>query len=224
MKSIASYGEITDKIVHFNMSTQAAMIDMFLRPQERAECTNDEFRTRPFTVGEYRSWYATTQGAVYDYDHCVLGVNFPSHVLKPFFDGDFDPLTEGEKELLGCLRGKKGPYYVIGTYGKIDNTLEHEICHGLFYTDARYKASILKAIEEKVPPAVKKVALRVLAEGYHKDVLLDEMHAYLATGHREFFGDSVKFPAATVNHFVRLKQRAFEKHGIDMDNLAAGKY
>lgn len=224
MKSVAAYGEITDKILHFNMATQSGMIDMFLRPQERAECTNEEFRTRPFTVGEYRSWYANSQGPVFDYDHVVLGVNFPSHILRPFLDGDFDPLTEGEKELVNCVRGKKGPYYIIGTFGKIDNTLEHEICHGLFYTDKTYKASVIKAIEEKVPKQTKKKALAVLAESYNHDVLVDELHAYLATGHREFFGDSVKFDPATVNHFVKLKQRAFERHGIDMDELAAGKY
>lgn len=223
MKSIDSYGEITPKVIHFKMKTQEAMIDAFMRMQERAESVNEEFRRRPFTVGEYRSWYNTHNAPVFDYPHTVIGVNFPDTVIRPFIDGDFDPLTQGEKEIVDCLRGRRGSYYLIGTFESASSAMEHEICHGLYYTDAKYKAEVTKVLAT-LPAKIRKKAFSVLSQSYHADVLTDELHAYMATGYADFFGDEVDFPLPIVAAMRRVKEKSFARHKINMDKLSQGKY
>jgi hypothetical protein len=223
MRFVEYCGEVTPSILHFKMKNQAAMIDAFLRIQERAESTNEEFRKRPFTVGEFRSWYASTASPVFDYPHAVYGVNFPDSAVKPFLDGLFDPLTEGEREIVELLRGKRGSFYIIGTYGDANNALEHEICHGLYYTDAAYRKAV-NATLDGMDKRTKKKALTALADGYHKSVLVDELHAYMATGWSEFFGADFPMPKDVVAKLKRIKERAFERHDIDLEAVSQGRY
>lgn len=177
-------------IVQVDFKTQRELSETFIRIQEHYE--SPKFRGEVFTLGEFRDWYSRENGG-FTYYTDWAGFNIPSHILKPFRTGIFDPLSEKEKALLEKLPDRLDPYYVIGTFnGGQEDVLEHEICHGLYYIDEDYRDSVnrllcrcknLKAIEKFV-----------LDTGYHEAVLMDEVHAYISAHHKYLRAKGIEFP------------------------------
>ncbi len=175
---------VTHDILHVRFKTQRKLTSTFLRFQEYYE--SPTFQNKVFSLSEFKKWYTknsplgkTTGKFTYYTDW--FGFNVPSYVFTPFFEGKFNPLTINEKKLLQALQSRKGEkFYVIGTFGSAPDTLEHEIAHGLFYTNPIYKKKVL-AIIDSIPLAAKKplIAYFKRSEGYHDSVIIDEIHAYL---------------------------------------------
>ena len=111
--------KITNDIIRVHYLEQEALTRAFCRLQESWESPNEDFKNRPFTLGEYRVWYTQEMGA-WTYYTDWNGFNMPSDALKPFIEGLFDPLTVEEKELVDALRYREGFYYVIGTHDDDD--------------------------------------------------------------------------------------------------------
>jgi hypothetical protein len=147
----------------------------FMRFQEHYESANPEFRDRIFTLGQLRNWYSETYGAN-NYHTTWIGFNFPSKVLIPFRDGLFDPLTIEENRLLELFRYRKDNFYIIGAQN--NSTLRHELAHALYSSNIKYKTEIdgfLKKNEKKLKDTNK----YILGKGYCKEVLNDEIQAYI---------------------------------------------
>lgn len=154
------------------------LADTFMRFQEYYE--SPVFCGKTFSIKEFADWYKLNHGDfTYAKDWC--GFNIPSSVLEPFRYGDFDPLTEKEKQLLNVLGNIKGNFYIIGTTDKDDmclDTLKHEFAHASFNSNLEYKAEVLShANDYRTGPI--KIALRNM--GYHKKVISDEVNAYMLT-------------------------------------------
>ncbi len=77
---------------------------------------------------------------------------------------------------MNIFKNEVGKFYIIGVHKQALHFLEHEIAHGLFYTNDSYRAEVQKIISQFDIEAVKE-ELRQKA-GYHEDVLEDEVHAY----------------------------------------------
>lgn len=147
----------------------------FMRFQEHYESANPTFRNNIFTVGQLKRWYSETYGSNCYHIHWV-GFNFPSSVLVPFKEGLFDPLTAEEQKLLELLRYRKDNFYVIGAQ---DNSiLRHELAHALYASDTKYRNEIDHFIL-KNKNKFKKASECILKKGYCKDVLNDELQAYI---------------------------------------------
>ena len=161
------------------IETQYRLAATFLRFQEHYE--SPQFRKKIFTLEEFMDWYATERGN-FTYYGDWSGFNVPSWVLKPFFDGLFNPLSNKEQALLDVLKDVKDDYYVIGVSNEIgiqDALLKHEFLHGLFYTVPHYRSDVqetLRALDiSKICSALGSKA------GYAPEVFEDETHAYALT-------------------------------------------
>jgi hypothetical protein len=173
---------LTDRIHLLIFDTQRDVTSTFLRFQEHYE--SPEFRGKTFSLDEFKKWYVPNspkgrKTGEFTYHTDWNGFNIPSYVLKPFYSGKFNPLTEQERKFLEIFKDEPEPFYIIGVHRatkKLSSLLKHEIAHGLFYTDENYRSEVLGVLSHfDVEPI--KVELRSKA-GYHEQVLEDECQAY----------------------------------------------
>ena len=161
------------KIFLLRFKTRREQNSTFLRFQEHYE--SPLFRGKIFTLAEYRKWYTKWKGK-FSYYSDWSGFNIPSYVLKPFYDGKFNPLSEKEKKLLKLFEKKKGDFYIIGVFGNLrTSALKHEVAHGLFYTNKEYRKKVLRVLRKC---DLKKMKKRLKVKGYDDSVLEDEINAY----------------------------------------------
>ena len=168
--------QITDKIFLVAFKDQFDITSTFLRFQEFYE--SPKFQGKVFTLEEFKKWYTSLKGS-FSYYTDWNGFNIPSYILQPFYDGEFNPLSEKEKKFLELFKKEKGKFYVIGVHKDIKDIsklLNHEVAHGLFYTDEEYHKKILDIISKFDVEDIKN-ELRAKG-GYSEDVLTDEVHAY----------------------------------------------
>lgn len=165
--------KITDKIIRVKAESTNDLAKYFLRFQEHYE--SPYWRGKIFTLGQYRQWYAEATGAFTYYEDWT-GFNIPSFVLAPFRQGLFDPLTVKEKELLNLFKYRNDDFYIIGSQDA--DSLNHELAHGFFYTDAEYKKNVLKILNRYFAE-LQVVRDFLLKKQYHESVILDEVHAYV---------------------------------------------
>lgn len=168
--------------VWVSADSQKELGETFIRFQEYYESPNKKFRHQIFTLGQIKQWYSVEYGADL-YSNLWVGFNFPSSVLIPFKDGLFDPLTDYEKSLLDLLKYRSDNYYIIGAQNK--STLRHELCHAMYdYIDS-YKKEIDNFIYKNKSKFLK-IKQYILDKGYHKDVINDEIQAYI-TDNDDYF-------------------------------------
>lgn len=101
-------------------------------------------------------------------------------MLRPFYEGKFSPISEKEEGLLNLFKDEKEIFYIIGVHKEtksINQVLDHEIAHGLFYTNDGYRTEIMQVLSQFDINPIKE-ELRSKA-GYHEEVLIDEAHAYI---------------------------------------------
>ena len=76
-----------------------------------------EFKGKIFKLDQFKKWYMKSQNKKkFTYYKDWSGYNIPSKELKPFLDGEFDPLNWKEKQFLEIFRNVKGRFYIICTY------------------------------------------------------------------------------------------------------------
>jgi hypothetical protein len=164
------------RVYHLDFPTRRRLASAFMRFQESYE--SPRFHGKVFTRAEFLAWYGKspkgTKSDYYDWD----GFNLPSRALKPFYAGAYDPLDADERALLALFAGVKGDFYVIGTSGKGSDagTLRHELAHGRYAVDARYRAAARALLKEVELAPVFSMLERL---GYDRSVWEDEAHAWL---------------------------------------------
>jgi len=180
----------------------------FMRFQEYYE--SPEFAGKYFTTEDFLAWYGQKyRKSVYHKDWS--GFNVPSNVFNPFFEGNFDPLTDKEKKLLNFLKGVDGEFYVIGiTKADYDwvETLKHELAHGMFFSDKSYREEILACISELSPNSAR-MSLKKM--GYGSNVIDDEVNAYLLT-EPETMANPHLLSLSNSKSIQEKLNRVFEKH------------
>lgn len=147
----------------------------FMRFQEHYESPNPDFKNKVFTMGQLKRWYSETYGAN-NYQTTWVGFNFPSKVLEPFKQGLFDPLTVEENRLLELFRYRSDDFYIIGAQN--NNILRHELAHALYASNEKYRKEINEFFIKNKSKLTKSNKY-ILSKGYCKDVLNDELQAYI---------------------------------------------
>lgn len=145
----------------------------FMRFQEHYE--SPRFKNQIFTQGQLKQWYSETYGAN-NYHQCWVGFNFPSKVLVPFKQGLFDPLTPEEHRLLDLFKYRHDDFYIIGAQN--NSILRHELSHALYASNPKYKEDI-DSFLHKNRAKLSKSNKYILSKGYCKEVLNDELQAYI---------------------------------------------
>lgn len=175
--------EVVTKVFHVEKRTQRALASMFLRFQEYFE--SPEFQGKVFSRAEFRRWYSANskQGkktGKFTYFEDWAGFNIPSHILRPFYGGRFDPLIKAEQELLDSFEEMRGQrFYIIGTVkDDVPDAIKHEVAHGLFYTQPNYREMVTNALRSFHAADRKKIDAFLRVEGYCDEVLVDETHAW----------------------------------------------
>jgi len=164
-------------ILHIKFPNQYELTSTFLRFQEYYE--SPEFHNKVFTHEEYFDWYAQEYGKM-TYFEDWNGFNLPDYVFIKFLRGDFDPLWKREQKLLNLiLQYIDESFYVIGTW--CDGYLDHEIVHGLYYTNKKYKKQVDLLIQH-TDEDIRKPLEQSILQHYDKSVLIDEANAYILTG------------------------------------------
>ncbi len=167
---------LTPKIILISADTQAELNEAFVRFEEYYE--SPEWKGKIFTLGQYRKWYAETNGA-FSYLTDWSGFNLPSDNFKPFIQGLFDPLTPNEQQIVNWFKDRTDTFAVIGAMpdGK---ALEHEICHALWATNEDYKQQCLDIVDAIPVDQFFKLKAWILKAGYNESVVQDEVHAYVS--------------------------------------------
>lgn len=187
--------------------SQQELGDAFMRFQEYYESPNPQFRKQIFTRGQYLHWYSKTYGSN-TYSTDWSGYNFPSYVLIPFKDGLFDPLTDKEQELLNLLKYRKDNFYIIGAND--ESTIRHELAHALFYTNSDYFREITVLLDKYYTTnMLTKCVDYLLNEGYTKEVLYDEIQAYITDNDNNYINQN-----APVDLIVEINE-IYRKYALD---------
>jgi len=152
----------------------------FIRFQEYYE--GPKYKGKIFTLGQVKEWYSNKFGAD-TYYRDWSGYNFPSWVLEPFRKGLFDPLTKEETIILELFKYRFDNFYIIGANDK--ETIRHELAHALYSYNLNYKKSI-DSFCEKYKKELSKLSNHLIKKGYHKDVVNDEIQAYVTDNDDEF--------------------------------------
>lgn len=169
----------------FTFPTQRLLASTFCRFQEHYE--NPRFRGKAFSWKEFRAWYVAEKGA-FTYFEDWDGFNFPiGNVDRVLTKKGFAPLTKKELALLSCLRPLPRPSYVIAAPAGHEDTMNHEIVHGLYHCVPAYRRQVLKVVRAHDLRRVRK--LLVTTGCYHPSVHDDEINANALTGW-EWLGDA----------------------------------
>lgn len=163
-------------------STPPEVARLFLRFQEHYE--SPKFRNKVFTLDQFKKWYRVSRKEkTFTYYTDWVGFNVPGFIFKRFFIGDFGKLSTKEKWLMSQIIKKvdiSKPYFILGYKKGSLEVLEHEMAHAKFYSSAEYRAKVLGVLRSiRDLRSFKKLQKYMIDSGYHKNVILDECHAYL---------------------------------------------
>ena len=187
--------EPLENILHVQFIRGNELAATFLRFQEFYE--SPHYKGKIFTFEEFKEWYTAhneegKKTGRFNYFYFWEAFNIPSNILKPFYQGQFNPLSDREKTFLKAFAERKDPFYIIGTYGKDNDeklikddgagNLKHEVSHGLFYLHPEYRQRALAIIDE-IPIEVRHQIIDFFKRtgGYHSNVMKDEIHAHVLT-------------------------------------------
>lgn len=184
--------EIKPRIFQVDFETREDLLKTFIRFQEYYE--SPEFKGKVFTVEEYAAWYMKETGKdTFTYFSDWSGCNVPKFVFDDFMAGKFPTLRDEEKALLSLLPKDGKDYYVIGTFqGGRKDVIEHEICHGMYYSNKEYKNEVDEVLNSRND--LKPVQDHILKKGYHPAVLQDETHAYICASTEHLEEKGVAYP------------------------------
>ena len=181
--------------VWISADSQEELNTTFMRFTEFYESPNPKFRNQIFTIGQLKNWYSITYGAD-TYHKDWIGFNIPSSVLVPFRKGLFDPLTKYEQDLLDLFKYRDDNFYIIGAQN--DSVLRHELAHALYDSSIKYKSSV-DAFIRKNKAGLRKISKYIIDKGYCKDVLNDEIQAYITDNEDEYI---IKNTPARIIHGI----------------------
>ena len=84
-----------------------------------------------------------------------------------------------------ALNAGSNSYYLLGVRKGDIQTLNHEIAHGLFYTNQDYQQLMTNSVNSIDKDLIQPLFDNLIEMGYGENVLVDEAQAYLGTGLRD---------------------------------------
>jgi hypothetical protein len=168
---------------------------LFCRYQEFYETPFKKFRGKYFSWEEYMRHYKKFwKKDVFTYPEDWSGYNIPSNVLEKGVDA-FYKETQYDRIMnniyFHCAidsqnknNGTRCDWYLIGASSKDLKTMDHEIAHGLYYTNKEYKTEVKKLIADIKPTHYDKLKKKLIKMGYvdDKKIIDDEIQAFMSTG------------------------------------------
>lgn len=168
---------------------------LFCRYQEFYESPYKQFRGKYFSWMEYMKFYKNVwKKDVFTYPEDWSGYNIPSNVLEKAHDSFYKETEYDEimNDIYFCCaldaqnknNGTRHNWYLIGASSKDKGTMNHEIAHGLYYTNKEYNKSVKDLIKNIKQIHYEKLKKKLIKMGYADDkkILDDEIQAFMSTG------------------------------------------
>jgi hypothetical protein len=177
--------EIYKNIFLVTISDPYDLAMTFCRAQEFYESPFKQFRGKTFTLSEFQRAYSKKFGeGVFTYPRDWAGFNVPGRVMEKFMSLTFEdwgnPYDHTVEDIHYDIKEKNdGEYYVIGAEPNSKETINHEICHALYYLDNQYRERVNSIISELNSSIFKQFRTHLLNIGYSKPVIIDEINAYI---------------------------------------------
>lgn len=180
--------EVRPAIFLLKFQREYDMCMFFLRYQEFYESSSSKFRGKKFEILDFMRWYSLTLGdGAFTYPIDWSGFNIPSYIVKQVRDlhiSDKNMYDYEMWEVYKQCRDRVGDkFYLIGVSKKkgAESTLAHEIAHGLFYLNAKYKKE-MSALVKQMDVELRQHMHDFLKKlGYSIKVYVDEIQAYMST-------------------------------------------
>ena len=168
----------------------------FLFPQEFYE--SPKYKNKLFDFDEYMRWYSLEQAKPKDTFYYMTefqGFNLPGHIIKAWKEKVDDDVwfqhTSYSQEFYDTIpdildqNDNDWNFYLIGVAKNSESdVLRHEICHGLFYTNASYKKEMMNLIASLEYPVYDHLIWALNDAGYGAN-FHDEIQAYMTAGLRD---------------------------------------
>ncbi len=184
-----SVSEIFPKCIHLHFKTQYEVASTMMRLQEFYESPYENIRGKHFNIEEYMDTYASAMSN-FTYTCDWTGFNIPGNIVDEFFE-KFSDLLDKEiylKEMIDKAKKKAKikdeHFYLIASYAdKVDgkDVLKHELGHALYYLNTDYRAEMDNTVVSIPEKELELLFKGMLAQGYTKEVVLDEIQAYFST-------------------------------------------
>jgi hypothetical protein len=185
MKNTFKLIEVKPRIFCLEFNDDYDMCMTFLRYQEYYESPSPQFRGKSFKILDFMRWYSLKFGhGAFTYPIDWSGFNFPSHVITNVQALGIPDPNDYDKQMFevwqSCRKKVKDKFYIIGVTKK-SRALNHEIAHGFYYINTKYKKEMDKLLK-KMDPDLRKVMNAYLHKvGYTPRVYADETQANMAT-------------------------------------------
>jgi hypothetical protein len=136
---------------------------------------------------DFQRIYSKKHGnGAFTYPRDWAGFNIPDFAIHKFMSvtfadwGNFyDKTIEEIYNKINKQHDSNMPYYVIGSEPKHKETIDHELCHALYYLIPAYKEHVNLIISKLNCVTFTNFKERLLKMGYSKPVILDEINAYV---------------------------------------------
>lgn len=180
--------KIRDRLYSLTFENDYVLAMHFLRYQEYYESHNPKFKGNTFSMMDYMEWYSThfKKTLEFTYPADWSGFNFPTKLIKEQKEKGMPDFNRYDA-FMNCVHdmivaGGDEDSYLIGSRIDCKATMDHEIAHGLYYLEPKYKTA-MDTITSLMPSATKELIFDYLRkDGYCEQVLHDELQAYMATG------------------------------------------
>jgi predicted nucleic-acid-binding Zn-ribbon protein len=192
---IGEVKEIKPKIFAVSIKDHYQKTMLFCRYQEFYESPYDEIRGKFFSWEKFMMVYKSKRKEnTFTYPIDWAGFNIPSIVINRAmmaFKKDWGPYDEIMSDIwfhcenyplrFGEPRSK---WYLIGADTFNSSTMNHEIAHGLYYTNKEYKKNCDSLVAEIKPSHYEKLRKKLISIGYidNKKIIDDEIQAFMSTG------------------------------------------
>lgn len=200
--------EVRDRVFAVIMEDDYARPMTFLRVQEYYESPNPDFRGKHFNIWDYIEWYSRQKKDVFTYAFDWGGFNIPLPIAWECYEGKEkepkkgyngvrslpdtwkskwdetmkDIVWEVQSKMFNKKSRRDMNAYIIGAKDTENSTFQHEVAHGLYYTNKEYK-ELMDEITEAIPlDTYLKFRNNLLKMGYTESVVNDEIQAYLSWG------------------------------------------
>lgn len=164
---------------------------LFCRYQEFYESPIKSIRGKYFTFEKFMREYKNFRGEkTFTYPTDWAGFNIPSNIMYEARDTfgmsnvtDYDIIMR--MIIYTCeMECESTKWYLIGADSFTSKTMNHEIAHGLYYTNLEYKRTCNRLIKNIKPTHYEKLRKGLIKMGYRdtKKIIDDEIQAFMSTG------------------------------------------
>lgn len=224
--------EVRDRVFAVTIDDAYDRAMTFLRVQEFYESPNPDFRGKHFNIWDYIEWYSRTKGGAFTYAFDWSGFNIPLPIAWECYEGKDKAPKKGYNGVRSMPDNWKSKWdetmkdivwlvdsrmfhkkskrdnnaYIIGAKDMEGDTFQHEVAHGLYYTNKEYK-ELMDEITQTIPlKDYTKFHQNLLDMGYTESVIDDEIQAYLTWG-----WDYAKFSKGVDKNFCKTINKEYRK-------------